>query len=107
MKKFICILLSGLLIFGLVGCGNSKEDRAYKEAQDIVIARAKYPDTIKFNDKDKSVIDKGHGSYTVYGSASSQNGFGATVHLDFTIDLLEDSKEQGKFNIQNVNITQN
>jgi len=104
-KVLSIVILSCIILFGLVGCSDSSPDgKAYSRAKEIVIAQDKYPDTVKFLDDKKLVTGDNETGYDVFGEATSENGFGATVHIDFEINLTDDGN--GGFTTGETSITQ-
>lgn len=113
MKKILTILLCGVLVLGLVGCGSKEktEEEKKKErtstvitvTQQIVESKLKAPatadfpwgfDEYKIEEVESDRAAEGFTRYNVVGYVDSENSFGANIRSKYTVifDLNDDDK---------------
>lgn len=71
------------------------ELRAELEAENYISGFLKSPSTAEFNDA--YVWERGDSTYTVSGEVDSQNGFGAMIRVNYTVDVQFLPKKRVRF----------
>lgn len=96
MKKGLVALVAGLLL--VTGC--TAERKAVKEGEKALLDSLKSPSTAEFCGKTKVTEQTGNSFYTVEGCVDAENGFGAMIRTDWTVELYHD--DNGEWSVEDV-----